>query len=105
VYRKVTAVLLDWRLRKGRAGALGTAALVGVLRAPPALLLTTSYEPHINGMILAMREGRYLSTARPFSLISGRCAVLLAGDLLRGKKVMLPIRSQDEADGRMSLSK
>jgi len=54
-------VLLDWRLRMGRAGAQGTAALVGVLRAPPALLLTTSYEPHINGMILAMREERYLT--------------------------------------------
>jgi hypothetical protein len=63
VSRKVTVVLLDWRLRKGRAGALGTAALVGVLRAPPALVLTTSYELHINGMILAVREGKYLSTA------------------------------------------
>jgi hypothetical protein len=82
VSRKVTAVLLDWRLRKGRAGALGTAALVGVLRAPPALLLTTSYEPHIDGMILAMREGRYLSTVA-FLYLRALCRALGWGPLAR----------------------
>ena len=76
------AVLLDGRLRKGGAGALGTEALVGVLRAPPALLLTTSYEQHIDGMILAMREGRYLSTAA-FLYLRALCRALGSGPLAR----------------------
>ena len=67
---------------QGRGWSAGHCGACGCPACSPAFLLTTSYEPHIDGMILAMREGRYLSTAA-FLYLRALCRALGSGPLAR----------------------